>query len=58
MLIYRQKLLDMKQEMLNLQQAFLQEQQSKNKLEELLGLKDDYFFNEEGVYKEANPKNN
>ena len=59
MLIYRQKLLDMKQEMLNLQQAFLQEQQSKNKLEELLRLKDDYFFNEEeGVYREVNPKNN
>lgn len=59
MLTYRQKLLDMKQEMLNLQQAFLQEQQSKNRLEELLRLKDDYFFNEEeGVYREVNPKNN
>lgn len=54
MLVYRQKLLDMKQEMLN-----LQEQQSKNRLEELLRLKDDYFFNEEeGVYREVNPKNN
>lgn len=59
MLTYRQKLLDMKQEMLNLQQAFLQEQQSKIKLEELLKLKDDYFFNEEeGVYREVNPKKN
>ncbi len=58
-LIYRQKLLDIKQEMLNLQQAFLQEQQSKNKLEELLRLRDDYFFNEEeGIYREVNPKNN
>lgn len=59
MLTYRQKLLDMNQEMLNLQQAFLQEQQSKNRLEELLRLKDDYFFNqEEGVYRAVNPKNN
>lgn len=58
MLTYRQKLLDMKQEMLNLQQAFLQEQQSKYHLEELLRMKDVYFFNEdEGVYREINPKN-
>jgi hypothetical protein len=57
MLAYRHKLLDMKQEMINLQQAFLQEQQSKHQLEELLRIKDAYYFNEdEGVYREICPK--
>lgn len=58
MLAYRQRLLDMKQEMLNLQQSFLEEQRSRYRMEELLRLKGEYFFNEdEGVYREVSPKN-
>lgn len=58
MLVYREKLLESKQENVNLQQVLQQELQSKYRLEELLRIKGCYFFNEdEGVYRETTPKN-